>query len=71
MAPQQHDQNLMLVTAVEGYAQRYSLSEREVFALFDKYGVAALIRAAYEVLYTQNLEESINFADDILRWKQV
>jgi hypothetical protein len=42
-----------------------------VFALFDKYGIATLIREDYEVMHTQSLEESINFADDILKWKQV
>jgi len=66
----EHDQNLMLVYAVEGYSHRHSLSERDVIALFQKHGIDRLIRDNYNALHTQDLDESISFAEDILSWKQ-
>jgi len=66
----EHDKNLMLVYAVEGYSQRYNLPEKDVIVLFRKYGINNLIRKNYNALHTQDFDESISFAEDILTWKQ-
>ncbi|WP_461252718.1 DUF3791 domain-containing protein [Treponema sp. R8-4-B8] len=66
----EHDQNLMLVYAVEGYSQRHNLPEEDVIALFQKYGINHLIRKNYNTLHTQDFDESISFAEDVLSWKQ-
>jgi hypothetical protein len=60
----------MFVYAVEGYSQRHNLSEKDVLSLFRKYGINRLIRDNYNALHTQDLDESISFAEDILSWKQ-
>ena len=66
----QHDQNLMIVYAVEGYSSRHNLPEKEVLSLFKKYGINQLIRKNYNTLHTQDFDESISFAEDVLAWKQ-
>jgi hypothetical protein len=63
----QRDENLMMVAAVEQYAQKYDISTVESFALFRQYGVNTLIRQHYNALHTQPLEESFYFAEDILK----
>ena len=70
MTEVERDQNLMLVYAVEGYSQRHNLPEKEVISLFRKYGINDLIRKNYNALHTQDLDESISFAEDVLAWKQ-
>jgi hypothetical protein len=66
----EHDQNLMLVYAVEGYSQRHNLPEKDAMVLFRKHGINHLIRKNYKALHTQDLDESISFAEDVLLWKQ-
>ncbi len=66
----ERDQNLMLVYAVEGYSQRHGMPEKDVLSLFRKYGINNLIRQNYNALHTQDLDESISFAEDILSWKK-
>ena len=66
----EHDQNLMLVYAVEGYSQRHDLPEEDVISLFRKHGINDLIRKNYNALHTQGPDESISFAEDVLAWKQ-
>jgi hypothetical protein len=70
MSEKERDQNLMVVYAVEGYSWRHKLPEKDVIALFQKYGINDLIRTNYNALHTQDLDESIAFAEDILAWKQ-
>ncbi len=65
----EHDQNLMIVYAVEGYSQRYGMPEKDVLSLFKKHGINTLIRQHYNALHTQDLDESISFAEDILSRK--
>jgi hypothetical protein len=69
MTETEHDQNLMLVYAVEGYSHRHNLHEKEVITLFRKHGINNLIRKNYNALHTQGLDESISFAEDVLSWK--
>ena len=64
------DQNLMLVYAVEGYSYRHNLPEKDVITLFRKHGINELIRKNYNALHTQDLDENISFAEDVLLWKQ-
>ena len=66
----EHDQNLMLVCAVEGYSQRHNLPEKDVISLFRKHEINHLIRKNYGALHTQDLDECISFAEDVLSWKQ-
>jgi hypothetical protein len=66
----ERDQNLMLVYAVEGYSHRHNLSEIDVLSLFKKHGITNLIRKNYNTLHTQNFDECIKFAEDVLSWKQ-
>ena len=70
MTDAERDQNLMIVYAVEGYSQRHSMSEKDVITLFREHGINHLIRKNYNALHTQDLDESISFAEDILSWKQ-
>jgi len=70
MTEVKHAQNLMIVYAVEGYSYRHNLSEKDVLTLFRKHGINHLIRKNYNALHTQDLDESIFFAEDILAWKQ-
>jgi hypothetical protein len=66
---QQRDENLMLVSAVELYANKYNMPTLAVFNLFDKYGVNTLIRHHYNALHTQSFDESFYFAEDVLKRK--
>jgi hypothetical protein len=66
---QQRDENLMLVAAVEQYAQKYGIPTAASFALFRQYSINTLIRQHYNALHTQTLAESFYFAEDILKTK--
>ena len=61
------DTNLLVVTAVEGYAQNHNMSENDVYADFSKYKIFSLIREQYESLHTQPLEETVNFVEDVMK----
>ncbi len=60
------DANLLVVTAVEGYAQNHNMTESEVFAEFLKFNIVSLIREQYEALHTQPLEETVGFVEDVM-----
>jgi hypothetical protein len=66
----QRNENLMLVAAVEQYAQKYNMSTAASFALFQQHGINMLIRQHYNALHTQPLDESFYFAEDILKRNQ-
>ena len=70
MTETERDQNLMVVYAVEGYAQQHNLHEKDVLKLFREHGINQLIRENYNALHTQDLDESISFAEDVLSWKK-
>jgi hypothetical protein len=63
----QRDENLMLVAAVEQYAQKYTIPTSASFTLFRQHGINTLIRQYYNALHTQPLDESFYFAEDILK----
>jgi len=64
------DENLMLVTAVERYAQQHHIPSADSFAIFRKYGVNKLIRKHYNTLHTQPLDECYYFAEDVIKRSQ-
>lgn len=65
------DANLLIITAIEGYAQNHRMSESEVYDEFSKYKIIPLIREQYEALHTQPLEETVNFVEDVMsRYKE-
>jgi hypothetical protein len=66
MAQREIDQNLMIVAAVEGYSRKYSLPVTDTFTLFRQRGILDMIRADYEVLHTQSIDESLHLAEDVL-----
>ena len=67
---QYRDENLMLVAAVERYAQKYRIPTAASFDIFRKYDINRLIRKHYNALHTQPLDESFYFAEDIINRKQ-
>ncbi|MDR1356559.1 MAG: DUF3791 domain-containing protein [Tannerellaceae bacterium] len=67
MTKRQKDENLLIVIAVEQYAGKYDIPTAQAFALFRENGINALIRKHYNALHTQPLDESFNFADDVLK----
>jgi hypothetical protein len=71
MTQKEIDQNLMVVAAVEGYAQKHQIDAAESFGLFKKHGILNMIRSCYEMLHTQSLDESVAFAEDILARKMI
>ena len=60
------DENLLVVTAVETYSRRHNVPARETLRLFAREGLLRLIRDNYPALHTQCLDESADFAEDVL-----
>ena len=61
------DKNLLVVTAIQGYAENHHISESEAFDRFSMHNIQNLIRKQYDALHTQSLEETIDFAEDVMR----
>jgi hypothetical protein len=60
------DENLLIVCAVEGYAHRHNMTTRETLKLFREYGLTDAIRQSYGCLHTQDIDETIYFAEDYI-----
>ncbi|MDR1212923.1 MAG: DUF3791 domain-containing protein [Propionibacteriaceae bacterium] len=60
------DENLLVVAAVEGYSRRHHVPARETIRTFAREGLLRLIRDNYPVLHSQSLDESVDFAEDVL-----
>ena len=60
------DENLLVVAAVEGYSRRHHIPASEAIDMFYNRGLLRLIRENYPVLHTQSLDESVDFAEDVL-----
>ena len=69
MTDTQHDENTLVVFAVEEYARRHKISAHETLALFLKFGITESIRQCYDTLHTQDIYECVSFAEDILKRK--
>ena len=67
----QHEENLLVVVAVEEYARRHGISANETIQLFLKFGITESIRQCYDTLHTQDICECVSFAEDILKRKNV
>lgn len=66
MTQTEMDKNLIVVAAVEGYAQKHSINTQDVLKKFQQFGILDLLRSQYDILHTQNLDESVSFAEDVL-----
>jgi hypothetical protein len=60
------DKNLLVVCAVEGYAHRHNMKTSETLKLFREYGVTDAIRQCYGTLHTQDIDETVYFAEDYI-----
>ena len=65
----QKDENLLVVFAVEEYARRHEIPAHEALDIFLKFGITESIRQCYDTLHTQDIYESVSFAEDILKRK--
>jgi hypothetical protein len=62
----EQDKNLLIVCAVEGYAHRHNMKTSETLKLFREYGVTDAIRQSYNALHTQDIDETVYFAEDYI-----
>jgi len=62
-----HDENLLVVAAVEGYSRRHDVPAQKTMDLFSRKGLLRTIRENYPVLHTLDLGESVDFAEDVLK----
>jgi len=69
MTDTRHDENLLVVFAVEEYSRRHKIPANETLGLFIKFGITESIRQCYETLHTQDIYECVSFAEDILKRK--
>jgi hypothetical protein len=60
------DENLLIVCAVEGYAHRHKMTTQDTLKLFREYGVTDALREGYSVLHTQDIDETVYFAEDYI-----
>jgi uncharacterized protein (DUF433 family) len=67
MRQNQHDENLLVVVAVEEYSRRHGITAHETLELFLKYGITESIRQCYDTLHTQDIYECVSFAEDIYK----
>lgn len=70
MNAHERDENLIVVYAVDEYAKRHSIPTADAYALFRRYDVITALRENYNTLHTQALDESADFAADVLRRRQ-
>jgi hypothetical protein len=67
----QREENLLVVFSVEEYARKNKISAHEALQLFLKFGITESIRQCYETLHTQDIYETLSFAEDILKRKNI
>ena len=68
MSPQtEMDKNLLVVTAIQGYAANHHISESATYEKFAQHDMISLIREQYDALHTQDLEETVAFAEDVMK----
>lgn len=58
--------NLIIVAAIDRYADMHDISNIEAFELFKRHGLLKLLRDNYDTLHTQGLFEGAAFADDYI-----
>jgi hypothetical protein len=62
-------QELMLVYTVETFAEKHQMTTTDVLELFSKHQVLERIIAEYEVLHTQDPDECVGFAEDVVGYE--
>ena len=60
------DCNFLVIAAVEGYAHKHGLMVADVIKLFNKHDIISAIRSQYSVLHMLDLDEAVEFAEDML-----
>jgi len=68
-ADTRRDENLLVVFAVEEYARRHGIAASDTLGIFLKFGITESIRRCYDTLHTQDINECVSFAEDILNRK--
>ncbi|MDR2610300.1 MAG: DUF3791 domain-containing protein [Clostridiales Family XIII bacterium] len=58
--------NLIVVAALDRYADMHGISNLKAFEIFRRYGLLELLRDNYETLHTQDIFEGALFADDYI-----
>jgi hypothetical protein len=66
MTKEERGQNLIIVAAVEGYADTHRITPLEAFDLFERHDLFQILRDNYSTLHTQSLFEGAYFAEDYL-----
>ena len=62
----ERNKNLIIVAAVERYADMHGIGVVEAFDLFKRYDLFSILRENYDTLHTQDLFEGALFADDYI-----
>ncbi len=62
----EREQNLIIVAALDRFAEKKGMSLYDTAVLFKEYGLFDLLRENYEVLHTQDIFEGASFASDYL-----
>jgi enolase len=58
--------HFLQVAAVEEYSRRHNLKAKDTLALFEQYNLLNIIEEEYEVLHTQDPDETCDFAEDYI-----
>lgn len=66
MTQLERGQNLIIVAAIDRYADDHGISNAEAYALFRKHDLFNVLRDNYETLHTQDLFEGAAFARDYI-----
>lgn len=59
--------NLLVISAIEGYAYRHGLTTRETYWIFRFYDVINMIRENFMELYNLDTDQYIDYCEEILR----
>jgi hypothetical protein len=63
----ERQENLIIVAALEGYADMRNIPVSVAYELFVKYNLFNMLRKHYGTLHTQDLYEGAHFADDYIK----
>ena len=66
MTQTERNENLIIVAAVEQYANMHGIGVVEAFDLFKKHDLFSILRECYDTLHTQDLFEGAFFADEYI-----
>jgi hypothetical protein len=62
----EREKNLIIVAALDRYADMYEIGVLDAFDIFKRYGLLDILRDNYGTLHTQGLFEGASFADDYI-----